>query len=73
LQRLYCRVENLGFFDHFWIKAFLAMMTSLGISEGHTEESEELARLFIGNSSGNDDNIHAANFIDFIVFDFWED
>ncbi len=48
-------------------------MTSLGKSEGHTEEGEELARLFVGVSGSGDDNVHAADFINLIVVDFGED
>ena len=48
------------------------MMTSLRISEGHTEKSEELASLFVGMGGSGDDNVQAANFINFIVVDFGE-
>lgn len=47
--------------------------TSLRIGEGHTEESEELASLFVGAGGRGDDDVQAANFIDFIVVDFGED
>lgn len=47
-------------------------ITSLRIGEGHTEESEEFASLFVGVGGGGDDNVQAANFIDFIVVDFRE-
>ena len=63
----------MGFLDHFWIKAFLAMMTSLRNGEGHTEECEELASLFVGVRGSGDDDVQAADFIDFIVVDFGED
>ena len=28
---------------------------------------------FIGFSGGRNDNVHAADFVNFVVFDFWED
>lgn len=47
--------------------------TSLRISEGHTEKGEEFASLFVGMGGGGDDDVQAADFIDFIVVDFGED
>ena len=45
---------------------------SLSVGERHTQEREEFASLYVGFSRRHDDDVHAANLIDFVVFDFWE-
>ena len=50
----------------------LMAITLLVISEGHTHEREEFASLFIRMGGGDDDDIHTADFINFIVLNFRE-
>lgn len=54
-------------------KSLFSHRNLLIVREGHTEQGEEFASLLIGVSGGDDDDIHTANFIDFIVVDFRED
>lgn len=65
------------FFIPFSIKAFLAKIISSLLMlriccEGHAEETQQFACFFIGLGSGDDDDIHALDLIDLVVFDFRE-
>ena len=67
-------MENLGSSFCLRIIAFLAIRQILQSSvERSADHGQQFLGFFVGRSGGADADIHAANLIDLVVFDFRED